>query len=144
MHQTNEMSISPDTILTGPFWTGPVCVIRVDPVGAIRVKIEAVSTDGQNRLTSLVLKRSDLAQIRAVSTARPAGLDGDPSGFCLARLEEITLAGLATRYVDLSHLRADQRRSAEARLVHAYIRSFFESALERLGGQRCARAEPGL
>ena len=64
MHQTNETPTSPDTILTGAFWPGPVRVIRVEPIGTTRIQIEAVSLDGEERLITLVLKRADLAHVR--------------------------------------------------------------------------------
>ena len=60
------------------------------------------------------------------------------------RLQEATLAGLATRYVDLSRLRADRQRAAEARLVPAYIRAFFLQAMEALAPGRVERRDDGF
>jgi superfamily II DNA or RNA helicase len=60
------------------------------------------------------------------------------------RLQEATLAGLATRYVDLTRLRADRQRAAEERLVPAYIRAFFEQALEALAPGRLERRDDGF
>jgi len=61
-----------------------------------------------------------------------------------ARLQQATLAGLATRYVDLSRLQADRQRAAEARLVPAYIRTFFLQALEALAPGRVERRDDGF
>jgi superfamily II DNA or RNA helicase len=60
------------------------------------------------------------------------------------RLQAATLSGLATRYVDLSRLRADRRRAAEMRLVPAYIRAFFTQALEALAPGRLERRDDGF
>ncbi|MCL4302335.1 MAG: DEAD/DEAH box helicase [Anaerolineae bacterium] len=60
------------------------------------------------------------------------------------RLQEATLAGLATRYLDLARLRADQQRAAEARLVPAYIRAFFSQALNVLAPGRLERRDDGF
>ncbi len=60
------------------------------------------------------------------------------------RLQESTLAGLATRYIDLSRLRAERQRAAEARLVPAYIRAFFTQALEALAPGRLERRDDGF
>ncbi len=60
------------------------------------------------------------------------------------RLQEATLAGLATRYVDLTRLRADRQRAAEERLVPAYIRAFFEQAMEALAPGRLERRDDGF
>ncbi len=60
------------------------------------------------------------------------------------RLQDATLAGLATRYVDLTSLRADRRRAAEARLVPAYIRAFFTGAMEALAPHRLERRDDGF
>jgi superfamily II DNA or RNA helicase len=60
------------------------------------------------------------------------------------RIQEATLAGLATRYVDLSRLRADRQRAAEARLVPAYIRAFFLQAMEALAPGRVERRDDGF
>ena len=60
------------------------------------------------------------------------------------RLQEATLAGLATRYVDLTRLRADRQRAAEARLVPAYIRAFFVAAMESLVPGRLERRDDGF
>ena len=59
------------------------------------------------------------------------------------RLQEATLVGLATRYVDLTRLRADRQRAAEARLVPAYIRAFFTRAMEALAPGRLERRDDG-
>jgi superfamily II DNA or RNA helicase len=60
------------------------------------------------------------------------------------RVQEATLAGLATRYVDLTRLQADRQRAAEERLVPAYIRAFFEQALEALAPGRLERRDDGF
>ena len=60
------------------------------------------------------------------------------------RLQEATLAGLATRYVDLTRLRADRQRAAEERLVPAYIRAFFVQALKALAPGRLERRDDGF
>ncbi|MBU1750065.1 MAG: DUF3883 domain-containing protein, partial [Chloroflexi bacterium] len=60
------------------------------------------------------------------------------------RLQDATLAGLATRYVDLTRLRADRQRAAEERLVPAYIRAFFVQALEALAPGRLERRDDGF
>ncbi len=60
------------------------------------------------------------------------------------RLKEATLAGLATRYVDLTRLRAERQRAAEARLVPAYIRAFFTRALEVMAPGRLERRDDGF
>jgi len=60
------------------------------------------------------------------------------------RLQEATLAGLATRYVDLTRLRADRQRAAEERLVPAYIRAFFGQAMEALAPGRLERRDDGF
>jgi superfamily II DNA or RNA helicase len=60
------------------------------------------------------------------------------------RLQEATLAGLATRYLDLARLRADQQRAAEARLVPAYIRAFFSQAFNVLAPGRLERRDDGF
>jgi superfamily II DNA or RNA helicase len=67
------------------------------------------------------------------------------------RLQEATLAGLATRYVDtstglsagLTRLQADRRRAAEARLVPAYIRAFFTRAMDTLAPGRLEQRDDG-
>jgi superfamily II DNA or RNA helicase len=59
------------------------------------------------------------------------------------RLQEAALAGLATRYVDLTRLRADRQRAAEARLVPAYIRAFFTRAMDALAPGRLERRDDG-
>jgi superfamily II DNA or RNA helicase len=60
------------------------------------------------------------------------------------RLKDATLAGLATRYVDLTQLRADRQRAAEARLVPAYIRAFFSRAMHALAPGRLERRDDGF
>jgi superfamily II DNA or RNA helicase len=60
------------------------------------------------------------------------------------RLQEASLAGLATRFVDLSRLQADRERAAEARLVPAYIRAFFLQAMEALAPGRAERRDDGF
>ena len=60
------------------------------------------------------------------------------------RLQEATLAGLATRYVDLTRLQADRQRAAEERLVPAYIRAFFAQAMEALAPGRMERRDDGF
>jgi hypothetical protein len=59
------------------------------------------------------------------------------------RLEEATMTGLATRYVDLTRLQADRQRAAEARLIPAYIRAFFTQALNTLAPGRLERRDDG-
>ncbi|MCU0690516.1 MAG: DUF3883 domain-containing protein [Polyangiaceae bacterium] len=61
-----------------------------------------------------------------------------------SRLREATLAGLATRFVDLSRLRADCERAAEARLVPAYIRDFFIQAMRALAPGRLEQRDDGF
>jgi superfamily II DNA or RNA helicase len=61
-----------------------------------------------------------------------------------ARLRDATLSGLATRYVDLTRLRADCQRAAEARLVPAYIRDFFVQALRALAPGRLELRDDGF
>ena len=56
MAQSNEMPIAPDTVPSGPFWPGLVRVTRVEAVGATRIKIEAVSLDGEERLITRLLE----------------------------------------------------------------------------------------
>jgi superfamily II DNA or RNA helicase len=68
-----------------------------------------------------------------------ARLDADQE----RRLKDAALAGLATRYVDLTRLRADRQRAAEARLVPAYIRAFFTRAMEALASGRLERRDDG-
>jgi superfamily II DNA or RNA helicase len=60
------------------------------------------------------------------------------------RLQDATLAGLATRYVDLTRLRADRQRAAEERLVPAYIRAFFVQAMDALAPGRLERRDDGF
>ncbi len=69
-----------------------------------------------------------------------ARLDNDQG----ARLRDATLAGLATRYVDLTRLRADCQRAAEARLVPAYIRDFFVQAMRALAPGRLEPRDDGF
>jgi len=69
-----------------------------------------------------------------------ARLDNDQS----ARLRDATLSGLATRYVDLTRLRADCQRAAEARLVPAYIRDFFVQAMRALAPGRLELRDDGF
>jgi SNF2 family DNA or RNA helicase len=85
-----------DAILTGPHWPDRVRVIRVEPQGASRVLIEAVTLDGQNRLVSRVFKRSELARLEVEAQADQPTLDGDPAGFRLAA--EATRIRLAYTY----------------------------------------------
>lgn len=59
-------------------------------------------------------------------------------------LQAATLAGLATRYVDLTRLQADRQRAAEARLIPAYIRAFFTQALETLAPNRLEKRDDGF
>ena len=82
--ETPTHQIVKDSILEGPFWPGPVRVIRVDPVGATRIKIEAVSLDGEERLITRLLKREDLARVKTVSTVGKLGFDGSALNFRLA------------------------------------------------------------
>jgi superfamily II DNA or RNA helicase len=69
-----------------------------------------------------------------------ARLDGDQG----TRLRDVTLAGLATRYVDLTRTRADCQRAAEARLVPAYIRDFFVQAMRALAPDRLETRDDGF
>jgi superfamily II DNA or RNA helicase len=82
--ETPTSQMAKDSILEGPFWPGPVRVIRVEPIGATRIKIEAVSLDGEERLITRLLKREDLAQVQTVSTVGQLGFDGDALHFRLA------------------------------------------------------------
>jgi len=82
--ETSTSQIAKDSILEGPFWPGPVRVIRVEPVGATRIKIEAVSLDGEERLITRLLKREDLTRVQTVSTVGQLGFDGDALNFRLA------------------------------------------------------------
>lgn len=84
MSQPGETVIIPDTVLTGPFWPGPVRVIRVEAVGATRIKIEAVSLDGEERLITRLLRREDLTQVQTVSDVGQADFGGDALNFRLA------------------------------------------------------------
>jgi superfamily II DNA or RNA helicase len=59
-------------------------------------------------------------------------------------LQAATLAGLATRYVDLTRLQADRQRAAEVRLIPAYIRAFFTQALEALAPGRLEQRDDGF
>jgi superfamily II DNA or RNA helicase len=61
-----------------------------------------------------------------------------------SRLRDATLAGLATHYVDLTRLRADCQRAAEARLVPAYIRDFFVQAMRALAPGRLETRDDGF
>jgi len=96
MSQPGETIIIPDTVLTGPFWPGPVRVIRVEAVGATRIKIEAVSLDGEERLITRLLRREDLTQVQTVSDVGQADFDGDALNFRLAA--EATRIRLAHTY----------------------------------------------
>ena len=60
------------------------------------------------------------------------------------RLGAATLAGLATRYIDLSRVQADRQQSAEMRLIPAYIRAFFTQALQTLAPGRLERRDDGF
>ena len=60
------------------------------------------------------------------------------------RVQEATLSGLATRYVDLNRLRTDRQQAAEARLVPAYIRDFFAKAMDALAPGRLDRRDDGF
>lgn len=71
-------------ILTGPHWPDRVRVVRVEPHGASRVLIEAVTLDGQDRLISRVFKQTDLASLIVETPAKQSALSGDPTGFRLA------------------------------------------------------------
>jgi superfamily II DNA or RNA helicase len=82
--ETPTSQMVKDSILEGPFWPGPVRVIRVESIGATRIKIEAVSLDGEERLITRLLKREDLAQVQTVSTVGQLGFDGDALNFRLA------------------------------------------------------------
>ncbi len=90
-----EVSLTPDTILSGPFWPGPVRVIRVTPVGTSRVRVETLSLDGEHFVTK-VLKLTDLARAQILRTVGAASLDGDAPGFRLAA--EATRIRLAYTY----------------------------------------------
>ncbi|MCB0155843.1 MAG: SWF/SNF helicase family protein, partial [Anaerolineae bacterium] len=60
------------------------------------------------------------------------------------QVQAAALTGLATRYIDLSRLRADRQQSAEARLIPAYIRAFFSQALQALAPGRLERRDDGF
>ncbi len=82
-----EISPNPPSVgavLTGPHWPGRVRVVRVEPQGAGRVLIEAVTLDGQDRLISRLFKQADLAQLVVETQANQTTLSGDPTGFRLA------------------------------------------------------------
>ncbi|MBU1747097.1 MAG: DEAD/DEAH box helicase, partial [Chloroflexi bacterium] len=71
-------------ILSGPHWPSRVRVVRVEPRGATRVLVEAVTLDEHARLISRLLKHEDLAGLAVeAETDRPT-LTGDPAGFRLA------------------------------------------------------------
>ena len=97
--------------------------------------LEGVSLE--HLLREALANRMTFAEVRERVLAR---LDADQE----QRLEEATLTGLATRYVDLSRLRADRRRAAEMRLVPAYIRAFFLQALDALAPGRLERRDDGF
>jgi hypothetical protein len=97
--------------------------------------LEGVSLE--RLLREALANRMTFAEVRERVLAR---LDADQE----QRLEEATLTGLATRYVDLSRLRADRRRAAEMRLVPAYIRAFFLQALDVLAPGRLERRDDGF
>ena len=61
-------------ILSGPHWPDRVRVVRVEPRGATRVLIEAVTLDGRSRLISRLLRREDLAGLHVESEAEQAGV----------------------------------------------------------------------
>ncbi len=69
-----------------------------------------------------------------------ARLDQDQS----RRLQDATLSGLATRYVDLQQLRQEQQVAAEARLSPAYVRAFFTQAMHTLAPGRLERRDDGF
>ncbi|MBU0495555.1 MAG: DEAD/DEAH box helicase, partial [Chloroflexi bacterium] len=71
-------------ILSGPHWPSRVRVVRVEPRGATRVLVEAVTLDEHARLISRLLKHEGLAGLAVeAETDRPT-LTGDPAGFRLA------------------------------------------------------------
>jgi superfamily II DNA or RNA helicase len=83
-------------ILSGPHWPDRVRVVRVEPQGASRVLIEAVTLDGQSRLISRVFRHTELSNLQVEAhTDRPT-LTGDPAGFRLAA--EATRIRLAYTY----------------------------------------------
>lgn len=97
--------------------------------------LEGVSLE--RLIRDALAKRLTFEQVRDQVLSR---LDHDQE----RRLQEATLAGLATRYVDLTRLRADRQRAAEERLVPAYIRAFFTRALEALAPGRLERRDDGF
>ncbi len=97
--------------------------------------LEGLSLEGLIR--EALANRLTFEEIRDRVLAR---LDQDQE----QRLQTATLSGLATRYVDLTRLQADRQRSAEARLVPAYIRTFFLQALEALAPGRVERRDDGF
>jgi len=96
MSQHDETLILPDTVLHGPFWPGPVRVIRVEPIGTTRIKIQTVSLDDEKKLITRVLRRQDLTRVQAVSAAGQPDLGGDALNFRLAA--EATRIRLAYTY----------------------------------------------
>jgi superfamily II DNA or RNA helicase len=91
-----DMLPSVNAILSGPNWPGRVRVVRVDPRGASRVLIEAVTLDEQARLISRVFRVDELASLQIEASDHLPSLDGDPLGFKLAA--EATRIRLAYTY----------------------------------------------
>lgn len=85
-HMTDDDGSFPpvDSILDGPYWPERVRVIRVEPSGSTRVRVDAVTLNEQPRLYSQVLRRADLANVTVEVSGEQRTLDGDPLGFKLA------------------------------------------------------------
>jgi len=77
----NQHPIRPDDVLEGPFWSEPVRVLTIRPVGN-RLQIEAVGTKTEKFYRRL-LAPADQAQVRVVS-APVQVVSGDPEAFFLA------------------------------------------------------------
>lgn len=73
-----------NAILSGPNWPGRVRVVRVEPRGASRVLVEAVTLDEQAHLISCVFRLDELSRLQVEATDHALKLDGDPRGFKLA------------------------------------------------------------
>ncbi len=83
-------------ILSGPHWPDRVRVVRIEPQGASRVLVEAVTLDGQSRLISRVFRHAELTQLQVEAQTNQLTLDGDPVSFRLAA--EATRIRLAYTY----------------------------------------------
>ncbi len=83
-------------ILTGPQWPSRVCVVRVEPHGASRVLIVAVTLDEQAHLMPRLFRRDDLANLGIRGRRQPPHPDWRSLGFKLAA--EATRIRLAYTY----------------------------------------------